>query len=64
MVAVSILIGDFKDVLLNTHVYALRLTVDMREVQEIKIQSSITRINYRIIRFLLKVTAFGDIILC
>jgi hypothetical protein len=63
LVAVSILIGDFKDVLLNTHFYALRLTVDMSEVQEVKIQSSITRIKYRIIRLLLKVKAFGNIIL-
>ena len=47
-----------------THFYALRLTVDMSEVQEIKIQASITSIKYRIICLLLKFKAFFDIILC
>ena len=49
MVAVSILIGDCSDILLNAHFYALRLTVDMSEVQKIKIQASITNIKYGII---------------
>ena len=64
MVAVSILIGDFNDILLNRHLYALRLTVDMSEVQEVNIQASITSIKYRRICLLLKVKAFFDIILC